>query len=147
MKDLFEEIRADKDFNLETLSYQEIFEGLKFGIANSISERTREDVDPESLELIVDRCHTRQAYGEDGNLYPKIYLHIKGFYSVLLNPFEIEIIETKYKVRDFSNYPLKEALYNFMCEKFPECKYEIVYEKYLINSNRIRRERENSLFI
>ena len=39
---MFEEIRADKDFNLETLSYQEIFDGIKIGVALAVSKFSKE---------------------------------------------------------------------------------------------------------
>lgn len=144
---MFEEIRADKDFNLETLTYREIFDGLKQGLAKGIMKYTKEDVFVDDLILNEDRCSTRHAYGEDGNLYPKIYLDMKGFYSVLLTPFEIEIIETRYKINTFSNECIREVLFNFMCEKFPYSKYETFYEKYLINAEKIKKQAENHLFL
>lgn len=147
MKDMFEEIRADKDFNLESLSYQEIFDGIKTGVAKAISEHSKEDVSAEDLELNVERCHTRKAYGEDMNLYPKIYLDLKGFYSVLLTPFEIEIMETKFNVKTFSHFELRECFYDFMWSSFPDCDYEKIYEKYLIDTEKLRKQREKHLFL
>lgn len=147
MKDMFEEIRPDKDFNLELLSYEEIFEGLKFGIAQAVSKYSNEEVGTEDLELNLDRCYTTKAYAEDMNLYPKIYLDMKGFYSVLLTPFEIELIETKYKIRTVSCVELRECFYDFMCEQFPNCNYRKIYEKYLINAEKFRKQREKHLFL
>lgn len=147
MRDLFEKIRDDKEFNLETLSYQEIFVGIKDGIANAIYEISKEKINAEDLVLNIDRCSTRYAYAENGNLYPKIYLDMNGFYSVLLNPFEIDLIESKYKIRTVSTVGLRECFYNFMCEKFPNCNYEKVFEKYLIDSQNLRKTRDTFLFM
>lgn len=147
MKDMFEEIRVDKDFNLETLSYQEIFNGIKIGVALAISKFSKEDAKAEGLRLNLNRCHTRKAYAEDLNLYPKIYLDLKGDYSILLTPFEIELIETKHKIRTVSCVELRECFYNFMCEQFPNCDYEKIYENYFKNAEKFRKQREKHLFL
>ena len=139
MKDMFEEIRADKEFNLETLTYEEIFEGIKVGIARAVSKFSKEEVEPDDLVLNVDKCSIRSAYGEDANLYPKIYLDLKGYYSVLLTPFEIDIIEIKHRIRTLSCEDLKESFYNFMCEKFPDSGYDKKYEKYFIDAEKLRK--------
>ncbi len=89
------------------------------GIAQAIRKFSKEEISVEDLRLNVNRCSTRSAYGEDMNLYPKIYLDLKGDYSVLLTPFEIELIEIKHKIRTVSCAELKECFYNFMCDKFP----------------------------
>ena len=147
MKDVFEEIRADKDFNLESLSYQEIFDGIKVGVAKAISEHLNEDVSVEDLELNENRCHTRKAYADDMNLYPKIYLDLKGDYSILLTPFDIEILETKFEVKTFSHFELKECFYGFMCDKFSNAQYDKKFEKYLINVEKLRKQREKHLYL
>ena len=139
MKDVFEEIRADKDFNLESLTYQEIFDGIKIGVALAISKFSKEDVKEEDLKLNIGRCSTRSAYGEDQNLYPKIYLDLKGCYSVLLTPFEIDLIEIKQRLRTVSCVELKECFYNFMCEKFPTSNYDKKFEKYFLDAEKLRK--------
>lgn len=145
MKDMFEKIRVDKNFNLETLSFEEIFNGIKDGVAKTLSKFTKQDVRVEDLVLNLDRCSKRFAYGEDANLYPKIYLDLKGFYSVLLNPFEIDLVETKQRIRIISCEELKETLYNFMRKQFPESDYDKKYDKYFLDAEKLRKVDE--LFI
>ena len=144
---MFEEIRADKDFNLQTLSYEEIFDGLKFGMAQAISCYSKQEVGVEDLELNVERCSTRSAYAEDMSLYPKMYLDLKGDYGFILTPFEIEMLIVKHDVKTYSTPELREVFYNFMCKQFPNCDYEKIYEKYLINAEKLRRSREKHLFL
>ena len=147
MKNLFEKIRDDKDFNLQTLSYQEIFDALKEELIKAIYEISHGEIKYADLVLNVDRCSTRFDYAENGNLYPKIYLDMNGFYSVLLNPFDIELIESRYKIRTVSTVGLRECFYTFMCEKFPNCNYEKVFEKYLADSQNFRKTRGDSIQI
>jgi hypothetical protein len=147
MKDMFESVRPDKNFNLETLSYQEIFEGLKFGIAKAISRMTKEEVDAEDLELKRERCNTKRIFAKDMNLYPKIYLDLVGEFSVLISPFEIELMQIEYRIKTYSCEELRESLFNFMCSKFPDSGYEKCYDKYFKNVEMIERQREKHLCI
>ena len=144
---MFEEIRADKNFNLETLTYKEIFEGLRTAVAEAISEYLNHEVDSEDLSLYVERCSTRKSFGGDKNLYPKIYLDLKGRIGLLITPFEIEMMVVSNKIEMISPICLREAFYNFMCEKFPDANYPRIYDKYLINSEKIKKQREKHLFL
>ena len=72
---------------------------------------------------------------------------MNGFYSVLLTPFEIEIIETKYRIKNISNSELRECFYNFMLEKFPNAEYDKKYKNYNLNVEKSRKTRENMLFL
>jgi len=144
---MFEQIRADKDFNLETLTYQEIFDGIKVGIAKAIAKEKKEEVEVETLILNVQRCRTKLAYVDDMNLYPKIYLDLVGDCSVVLTPFDIRLLIVSNCVKTYSCEELSECFYNFMCERFPNCDYENIYEKYLINAEKIQKQREKQLFL
>ena len=147
MKVVYERIRADKDFNLETLTYQEMFDGLKFGIAKAISVFSKREVKVEDLELDLQRCVTKKSYGGDMNLYPKIYLSLKGNYSVLLTPFEIELIKTENGIKSLTCDDLNIALTEFMLESFPNCDYIEFSEKYQKNAQIIKKQREKHLFL
>lgn len=147
MKDMLRKVRADKDFNLETLSYEEIFDGLKFGIARAISGFSKLGIYIEDLELNLEGCLTRKAYGEDMNLYPKIYLNLKGDYSVLLTPFEIELLRVGNGIKSLSCDELTISLLDFMQDKFPDCDYIKIYENYQKNAEIIKKQREKHLFL
>ena len=142
MKDLFNKIRPDKGFNLETVSFEELFEGLKEGFALAIGKFSKCEVQAEDLKLNVDRCSIRRAYALDGNLYPKIYLDLKGEYGFLINPFEIQMIAVKNGVDTLLYLELLEALYNFMCDRFPNSDYARKFEKYLVLAEKSRIERD-----
>lgn len=147
MKEMFDKVRADRDFNLETLSYEELFEGLKFDFAQAIRVYSKQEVDVEDLRLNVDRCSTRSVYAEDGNLYPKIYLDLKCEYSFVITPFEIEMMIVNNKIRTYSNAELREAFYNFMCDKFPNAEYDKKYEKYCLDVQKMQKINEKLLFL
>ena len=147
MRDMFEQIRPDKDFNLETLTYQEIFDGIKCDIARAISRVSKRETYGQDLKLNIQRCRTKFAYAEDMNLYPKIYLDLVGNYSVVLTPFNIELMEVKQSVRMYECQELSRGFYDFMCEKFPNCGYEKIYEKYLINVEKVKKQHEKHLFL
>ena len=129
MKDLFYDFRPDKDFDLTTLTYKEIFDGLKFGVAKTISKFSKEEVLTEDLKLNEERCYIKMAFAEDMNLYPKIYLDLVGAYSILLTPFNVELLEIKHSVKTLSCVELRECFYNFMCNTFPQSNYEKIYER------------------
>ena len=147
MKDLFEQIRPDKDFNLETLTYQEIFDGIKYDIAMAISRVSKNETNKQDLKLNIQRCRTKFAYAEDMNLYPKIYLDFVGGYSVILTPFNIQLMEVKQAVKMYECQELSQGFYNFMCEKFPNCDYEKIYEKYLIRVEKLKKQHGKNLFL
>ena len=147
MNDMFDKIRADRDFNLETCSYEELFDSLKFDFARAISVYSCQEVDVDDLKLNIDRCLTRSAYAEDGNLYPKIYLDLKCEYSFVITPFEIEMMIVNNKIRTYSNAEFREAFYNFMCEKFPNADYDKKYEKYRLDFEKMKKINEKLLFL
>ena len=147
MKVVYKNIRADKDFNLETLSYEEIFDGIKFGVARAISDFSKSAVVVEDLELNSEGCVTKRTYGQDMNLYPKIYLNLKGEYSVLLTPFEIELLRVGNGIKSLSCDELNITLIGFMQDKFPDCDYQEIYENYQKNAEIIKKQREKHLFL
>lgn len=147
MKDMLRNVRADKDFNLETLSYEEIFDGLKFGIARAISEFSKTTILAEDLKLNIDGCLTKKSYGGDLNLYPKIYLNLEGDYSVLLTPFQIELMKVGNGIKSLSCDELTISLLDFMQDKFPDCDYIKIYENYQKNAEIIKKQREKHLFL
>ena len=137
----------NRDFNLETLSYQQLFEGLKDGIAKAISKISKQEILPDDLILNGDRCSMRFAYAEDGNLYPKIYLSIKGSYDILITPFEIDVLELTNKLRLFGDWELREFFYNFMCKQFPNSNYEKFYEIYQKDCEIAIKTRDINIFL
>lgn len=138
MEDLYNAVRADKDFNLETVPYEELFEGLKFAMADAIRDCYGCYVDAGDLSLDPNRCARKRAYGQDGNLYPKIYLYLVGGYSFIISPFEIEMVVITNKIRTYSSIDLTESLYAFMCCRFAGVDYEKKFQKYFEDAEKIR---------
>ena len=146
MKDLID-LRKDKDFNLEEVSYQELFNGLKKGIVQAIAEYENADVDEKTIKLNERRCSGKFAYGEDGDMYPKILLDLTGNYSVLLNPFEIKMLVYDYSVKTIKSETLDDALVEFMCSRFPESDYIETREKYFHGAEIMKRIRDDMIII
>lgn len=154
--DSFNDLRSDKQFNLENVSYEDLFEGLKGDIQKTICEY--EEVDKlASLHLNKDECLTRMKYGKDKDLYPSILLEISAraigkirgsiFYCII-NPFEIEIHKIHCgKVDILKNENLTYALKDFMSEKFVNSDYLEKREKYFKNAELINKTENKMLFM
>lgn len=126
--------RYDKNFNLEEVSFIELFEGLKSGIAAAVSAYEKKDICEETIRLDVGGCIRALTYGEDGQLYPKLVLSLEGSYSVMLTPFKIQMIVYDYSLKNFRSPELTNSLVDFMCSRFPESDYLEKREEYKIKS-------------
>ncbi|MBO5954744.1 MAG: hypothetical protein J6Q13_02100 [Clostridia bacterium] len=152
----FEDYRNDKNFKIDSLTYQEIFESLKDGISKAVCKFEK----VESLDdlILPDTSGAiSMKYGRDKDLYPSINMefrvfagkHIQGkYYNVILNPFEIEIHKVYCgEVKVFSCEELTNSLFDMMNEKFPNSDYKEKREKYLKNAELIQRKQEELLFL
>ncbi len=125
----FDEYRTDKEFKIDSLSYEEIFDRFK-----DVVDETRKKFHSGAfrfwpVELRKDKCGCRMAYGLDKNLYPEIKLDMGGCY-LLIMPYEAKLLIIENKVRQIISPDINEVLYNLMCEKFPDSDYVEKREKY-----------------
>lgn len=151
-----EDYRTDKEFKIDSLTYQEIFESLKDGIEKVICEF--EKVPPlQGLELREDKCSTRFEYGKDKDMYPTINLEVRSYSSkfwsnynvMIINPFEIDIRcigEMTGRVHILTSENLTQALIDMINEKFPNSDYMEKREKYFKMAELMQRKREEMLF-
>ena len=152
----FNDIRSDKNFNLENVSYQDLFEGLKEEIVNTICEY-KEVEKLAGLHLNKEECSTRMKYGKDKDLYSTVLLEISVRYSgkikgsifhCIINPFEIEIHKIHNgKVDVLTNESLTNALKDFMSEIFVNSDYIEKREKYFKKSEVINKIENKLLFL
>ena len=146
MKNLLD-LRKDKNFNLEETTYQELFIGLKEGIVKAIAEYEKKEIEEKTICLDQKRCWEKFAYGEDGEMYPKILLDLKGNYSILLNPFKIEMLVYDYSVKTIKSEALDDALVKFMTSRFVGSDYLQYREKYLKGAEVIKRISDEMIII
>ncbi len=150
----FEDYRKDKEFKIDSLSYKEIFESLKFGIKKAICDLK----DIENLEKLVytDIDSTvSMRYGKDKDMYPRVMFMVSAYseemkggsyYYCILNPFEIELHKTcDGRVNVITNDELTQALIDMINEKFPNSDYMEKREKYFKIAELIRKKQEELL--
>ena len=151
----YNDIISDKEFNLETVSYEDLFKGLKVEIEKTICKYKRVDK-LAGLHLNKDECSTRMKYGKDKDLYPSVLLEIsaresgkiKGsVFHCMVNPFEIEIHKIHCgKVDVLTDEELINALKDFMVEMFPNSDYLEKSEKYFKQAKIIDRVYDKLIF-
>ena len=151
----FEDYRKDKEFKIDSLTYPEIFEGLKGGIEKAICEF--EKVDSVDELVFLDKSSVvNMKYGKDKDMYPSINIefcvfagkHIRGkYYNCIFNPFEIEIHKIDCgEIKVFEGEELTQALVDMIVEKFPNSDYVEKREKYFKMSELMERKYEEMLF-
>lgn len=152
----FKDYRKDKEFKIDSLSYQEIFESLKDGIEKSIRKYDHAKGLPKSLRLEERGCQTIFAYGKDKDVYPKITIEVSrlsdvGFgrehYYFVFNPFEIVMVVERNGVENYISKELTQTLIDIMNEKFPNSDYMEKREKYFKMAELMQRKREEMLFL
>lgn len=151
----FDECRKDKEFKIDSLNYQEIFEGLKSGIEKTIRKYDRTEGLPKGLRLEERGCQINFAYGKDKDMYPKITIEVSrlsdvGFgresYYFIFNPFEIVMVCERNGAEICIFQELTQALIGMMNEKFPDSDYKEKREKYFKMAELIRKKQEEMLF-
>ena len=147
--------RNDRQFQLDSLSYDEIFECLRDDIEKAIAKFEKvENID--ALILPDTSGVVSMKYGKDKDMYPSVNMevcvyagkYIQGkYYNIILNPFEIEIHKIYCgEVQVFTSEELNEALIDMMNEKFPNSNYMEKREKYFKMAELMQRKREELLF-
>ena len=125
----YEDYRSDKNFNIDTLPYEEIFDGFK-DVINEIKKR--DNIDGFKfwpVELRKDRCECQMAYGADKDLYPKIKLDMYE-YLLIVTTFEVKLLVFDNGLKEIKSEDLDNALIKFMCNRFPNSDYLAKREKY-----------------
>ncbi|MBR4999156.1 MAG: hypothetical protein IKY10_04670 [Clostridia bacterium] len=151
----FEDYRKDKEFKIDSLTYQEIFESLKGGIETSICRHQKikkiDELTYNDLDSNVDF-----VYGKDKDMYPRVHFMVRAYskklneamyYYIFLNAFEIKIYRAYQNNNDFVEYKeLTQALIDMMNEKYPNSDYVEKREKYFKMAELIERKRQELLF-
>ena len=133
----YEDYRNDKDFKLESLSYEEIFNCFK-GVVNKIKKEHHDGAFKFCpVELRKDRCEFVMAYGADKDLYPKLNIDMYN-YILVLTTFEVKLLEIENGVNEIKSEELDCVLTKMMCEKFPQTNYLEKREEYFANAEIIR---------
>ena len=145
----------NKNFKIDSLTYQEIFESLKDDIGKAIRKYDHTKGFPKGLRLVECGCQTVFAYGKDKDVYPKITLEVsrlsdvgygREYYYFIFNPFEIMMVVDRNGVENYISKELTQALVDMMNEKFPNSDYMEKREKYFKLAALIQRKQEELLF-
>ena len=133
----FEDYRSDKNFKLETLSYEEIFGGFK-DVVNKIKKQNHDGVFKfQSVQLRKEKCECKMAYGQDRDLYPKIKLDMYD-YVLIVSTFEVKLLVLNWGVEEIKSKGLDDALIELMCKHFPESDYLERRAKYFEDAELMR---------
>jgi len=138
---MFDIKRNDESFNLDKVSNEELFEGLKSDVVNAIKEITRfENLTDSNIKLCPENCFRTHASAEDGNLYPKISLAttIKipnelGVINLIfvISPFDIKLLLCDFGLKVIVSKKLDDVVSDFIKTKFPNSDYDEKKQKYL----------------
>lgn len=126
--------RNDEKFNLDNVTNEEIFNGLKPAIVTTLKTQKKFS-GAQSIFVFLEDLHSyrENSYGEDWNLYPKISLGSKviitGEYQpvdvqVLVKPFDVELLICDGKITSVKSEELSNALTRFITTKFPNSDYQ-----------------------
>ena len=150
----FEDYRNDRGFNLESLSFEQIFAGLKSDLKKIISDMEEKEIF--KLELSERNCSTRSKYGKDGFLYPIMILSFDAFtksgflkkdYYLEIAPSEIDmLVNNGGRITKFINAELDEMLMNFMQKQFNNSGYIEKRKKYVKDSNVLEKKYDEMLY-
>ena len=135
--------RNDENFNLDNITNQQLFDGLKDGIEES-AKGLKQFSDSERINIEFEDNHSsrKQAYGTDGNIYPNVHLSTtisnpdKIYCSVnaivVVTPFDGKMIVygEGTTMQTLSPESLQTSLHNFMAETFPDSDYAEKLQKY-----------------
>lgn len=148
----YEDYRKDKNFKLDSLTYKEIFLGLKENLIKIISDCLNEEV--VELYLMEGWSNLRLKYGKDKDLYPLVFLRIEAddetfpprCFFIEVSPFEIKLsVNRNGYLQEIENEELNNLLVKFMCKHFPNSDYLEKRKKYFKDSNLIKKLEEEKL--
>lgn len=142
----------DKDFDLMTISDNELFEAVKKEVVSVLKTfKQYKDIESSDIKLNEKYTNRRKAYGLDRQLYPHITLDIgvKSYltydsFNLFVNTFGIQLAEQKFNSELITDENLTNAFIKFMLLKFPNSNYSEKRNTYLKNAQ-TRRKIENDL--
>lgn len=151
----FEDYRKDKNFKIDSLGYQEIYESLKDGIEKAICEfvgvKKLTGLSYEDEDSVV-----MMKYGKDKDMYPSVIFMVGAYsdkwlyesiYYCVVNPYEVELHKNKNgEMQIITCDELTNALIEMMNKKFPNSDYMEKREKYFKTAELMQRKREEMLF-
>lgn len=151
----YEDYRKDKNFKIDSLSYQEIFDSLKSGIEKTICDYAKVEkltgLSYEDEDSVV-----MMKYGKDKDMYPHVIFMVSAYsdkwiyestYYCVLNPFEVELHKTHNgEMEIITHEELTNCLLGMMNTKFANSDYLEKREKYFKNAELMQRKREELLF-
>ena len=148
--------RNDAEFNLDTVSNKEIFDGLKAGMFECLQAVEHlEEISPEDIEFKEDSFRN-QFMGADGYLYPKICICTRTMpkknwifatnADFIVTPFTIQMLLLNNGIKVVESKNLTAALVEFMNNRFPNSNYEAKRNKYLKDCDLRRRMYDQSVF-
>ena len=86
-----EDLRKDKNFNLNSVTYLQMFESVKDNLAIVISEYKNVKIESNQILLNEDNCFSCSSFGADHDLYTKVKLDIfvknLDSFMIIFNPF------------------------------------------------------------
>ena len=132
--------RNDEKFNLDNVTDEELFVGLKGGIAKSLRNfKGFEDIPEDNLRLNKELSFRTTQYGKDGNLYPKITLGTTAkipterfpvTFQLLIMPFDIKMLINTSSLVTVEPEELSNAFNEYILNRFPENDYAEKKQKY-----------------
>ena len=137
-----EDYRNDKNFNLDSVAFVEMFENIKDGLAIAISEYKNANIESNQILINEKNCFRRSAFGADKDLYTKVKLDIYvkriDSFMVIFNPFEIYLAEYDGSENRYRSENLNNALVDMMLKLFPNSDYLLKREKYFKDSEIVK---------
>ena len=137
--------RNDEQFNLDNVSNEELFEGLKSGIIEAIRDVKYLENITESEIRLLDDSFRKSICGADGNLYPSILLSTRSIpkdypimatnVNFLVTPFDCKMILLRDGLYNSNPECLSVALEKFMMTRFPESDYLEKKDEFIRKTN------------
>ena len=144
----FEDYRKDKNFKIDSLSYEEIFESLKHGIEKAICDYAKVEkltgLTYEDEDSVV-----MMKYGKDKDMYPSVIFMVSAYsdawlyestYYCILNPYEVELHKAcNGEMKVITCKELTQSLVEMMNTKFPNSDYKEKRKKYFKDAELIKK--------
>ena len=144
----------DDDFDLRTVSDEDLFNAIKNDIINVIKTfKGYENTTSELVKLNTKYTTRRDAFGKDNDLYHHIVLSITvnayltyDSFNLFINPFEIKIAPDKYDPQIVEDENLTTSFLKFMIKKFPKSNYIEKRKEYFKKTKTFHKVEDDLLF-
>lgn len=146
--------KPDADFDITTISDNELFFALKKDIVKIIKSRKGfENITSKDIKLNEEYSNRRNAFGLDQNLYPNIVLDIEvkadkqnEHYDLFIDPFNVKIAPHKYDPEMIEDKGLTNSFIKFIITRFPKSNYSELREEYFKKAKIAEKIRNDLLF-